>query len=76
MPGIIDTDMQALIRGTDAMDEKKRQYFVQLKKNNQLLTTAVVADYLIKLLLDTDVETFVSKEWDIYESGEYAFPNE
>jgi benzil reductase ((S)-benzoin forming) len=75
MPGIVDTAMQSLIRQSASMTQEKHHFFMKLKEKNQLLTTEQVADYLVMLLLETDTETFRSKEWDIYES--YAeFPEE
>jgi benzil reductase ((S)-benzoin forming) len=68
MPGIIDTDMQALIRQSMHMDEEKHAFFVRLKNTQQLLTVENVAAYLVWLLLDVDLSAYCSKEWDIYES--------
>ena len=68
MPGIIDTDMQALIRNSHHMDPIKVDFFKSLKRDNQLVTPLVVAKFLCWLLLDIDDALFVSKEWDIYDT--------
>ena len=71
MPGIIDTDMQALIRAAKDMDIEKVEFFKKLKKNSQLLTKETVAAFLSWLLLDTSPSQFVSKEWDIYDTADH-----
>lgn len=75
MPGIVDTDMQAIIRDSTVMMAEKHDFFVKLKKEQRLLSPEQVADYLVGLLLDTEVAIYCSKEWDIYE--DYAiYPEE
>ncbi len=72
MPGIIDTDMQALIRQADsAMDLQKLHFFKQLQIENRLLSTATVARFLSWLLLSTEKTRFSSQEWDIYEPSHH-----
>lgn len=73
MPGIIDTDMQELIRNAEFMDNEKRNFFKMLKQENRLLSTATVARFLSWLLLDLDKEFYVSKEWDIYDKSHHQF---
>lgn len=68
MPGIVDTDMQAVIRHSHTMEVDKLDFFKTLQKENRLLKPAAVAHFLTWLLLDIDREEFVSKEWDIYDS--------
>ncbi|NRD76437.1 (S)-benzoin forming benzil reductase [Bacillus sp. BRMEA1] len=55
-PGIMDTDMQAVIRSssTDAFKELER--FKAFKENNQLVQAAVVSNALIDLVLSGDAE--------------------
>lgn len=72
MPGIIDTDMQALIRHAQYMQPEKIQFFKSLKQNEQLLTPDTVALFLSWLLLDVTKEEFVSKEWDIYTTDHHT----
>lgn len=72
MPGIIDTDMQALIRAAAHMDTDKQQFFKDLQHNNQLLSPHTVALFLAWLLLDASREEFVSKEWDIYDEVHHS----
>ncbi|MFA5959670.1 MAG: SDR family NAD(P)-dependent oxidoreductase [Tatlockia sp.] len=73
MPGIIDTDMQHTIRNARQMDEEKQAFFIELHQKKQLLTQETVALFLSWLLLDTSKETYVSKEWDIYDKTHHAF---
>ncbi|CEK11362.1 SDR family NAD(P)-dependent oxidoreductase [Legionella hackeliae] len=70
MPGIIDTDMQALIRHARFMDEEKRNFFQKLKDEKRLLTTDTVALFL-SWLLNLSKEEFVSREWDIYDKNHH-----
>ena len=67
MPGIIDTHMQAVIREATHMEKEKIDFFIQLKRNNQLLSPETVALFLSWLLLDIDKARYVSEEWDIYD---------
>lgn len=71
MPGIIDTDMQQVIRNADNMDQEKRNFFNHLFQEKRLLSTATVAAFLSWLLLDVDSELYRSKEWDIYEKSHH-----
>lgn len=68
MPGIIDTDMQGLIRNSKSMDEDKLQFFHTLQQQNKLITTQTVALFLSHLLLNTSKEQFSAEEWDIYDT--------
>ena len=72
MPGIIDTDMVAMIRHSEHMDPDKLNFFKQLKHNNQLLSPDTVALFLCWLLLDIKTSEYVAKEWDIYDASHHA----
>lgn len=72
MPGIINTDMQALIRQAEFMDADKLEFFKMLKQENRLLDPRVVAAFITWLLLDVADEEY-SKEWDIYDKSHHAF---
>lgn len=72
MPGIVDTDMQALIRDAQCMDETKHDFFNTLYQNRLLLSPETVALFLCWLLLDLDHDQFISKEWDIYDKQHHA----
>ncbi len=66
MPGIIDTDMQAIIRKASFMDQTKSEFFKALKARQQLILPETVAVFLCWLLLDLEQARYVSEEWDIY----------
>jgi benzil reductase ((S)-benzoin forming) len=51
-PGIIDTDMQALIRATPAERFPRVERFLQLKRDNRYSTPAWVADHILRLVVD------------------------
>lgn len=55
-PGVVDTDMQAYIRSTSKEDFPYIDRFMQLKENNQLLTPDFVAEKVINILLNPDIE--------------------
>lgn len=73
MPGIADTFMQDQIRHAENMDEEKRDFFKRLKQNNQLLSPETIAAFMCWLLLEIDTNTYVSKEWDIYDTTHHPF---
>lgn len=72
MPGIADTDMQALAREAAYMDAEQTNFYKHLKDNNRLVSSATVAEFLTWLLLEVDSKTYQSKEWDIYDSSHHA----
>ncbi|KTD47547.1 SDR family NAD(P)-dependent oxidoreductase [Legionella quateirensis] len=72
MPGIIDTEMQAIARNGSNMDPEQVDFYKRLKQHNRLISPDTVAEFLSWLLLEIDEETYVSKEWDIYESSHHA----
>lgn len=71
MPGIVDTAMVASIRHAQNIPAEKRDYFNWLKQEERLLTPETVACFLCWLLLDINQETYVSKEWDIYDKSHH-----
>lgn len=72
MPGIIDTEMQSIIRQTKHMNEEKQAFFQSLKAKNHLLQPATVALFLTWLLLDVPPENYMAQEWDIYEKSHHV----
>lgn len=73
MPGIIDTDMQAIARQSKHMDAEQTRFYQQLQQTNRLISPETVAQFLVWLLLDIDSAHFSSKEWDIYDSSHHPF---
>lgn len=71
MPGIIDTDMQAVIRNSLNMDSEQVNFYKRLKEHNRLVSPEAVAEFLTWLLLEVDSKTYVSKEWDIYDTSDH-----
>ncbi len=55
-PGVVDTSMQAQIRGTKEEDFKNLQRFVDLKENNDLYS----ADYVAATIYSIDIENKLS----------------
>jgi benzil reductase ((S)-benzoin forming) len=71
-PGIIDTSMQAIARTGINMDPERTDFYRRLKNNNRLITPATVAEFLSWLLLTVNHYTYVSQEWDIYETVHHS----
>ncbi len=67
MPGVTDTNMQALIRSSVTLEKAQIEFFMRLKENKQLILPDTVACFLDYLLHTVDDELFQSKEWDIYD---------
>lgn len=72
MPGIVETQMQDLLRNTGEIAPEHHAFFQRLKKNDQLISTETVAAFLSWLLLDLPVDQYISKEWDIYDQNHHA----
>ena len=53
-PGVIDTDMQVQLRGSDPQQFPDRLRFVQLKQEGQLDTPAVAAEKVLRFLARAD----------------------
>lgn len=68
MPGIIDTKMQEIARSNENPAYEQINFYKRLKEANRLISPDTVAEFLTWLLLDVDKKTFVSKEWDIYDT--------
>lgn len=72
MPGIIDTEMQAIARKGLSMAPEQVAFYQRLKDNNRLVTPETVAEFFVWLLLDTDKDTYVSQEWDLYDTSHHS----
>lgn len=68
MPGIVETEMMKTIRKSEEMDADKSKFFQELKTKNQLISPEVVACFLSWLLLKCNASTYISQEWDIYDT--------
>lgn len=71
MPGIIDTEMQAVIRNAQSMHPKKLEFFHRLFTEKKLLSADTVAQFLVWLLLTIPSGEYASKEWDIYDKSHH-----
>jgi benzil reductase ((S)-benzoin forming) len=71
MPGIVDTEMQAVIRHTDDTVASNIEFFRQLKDENKLLTSQTVANFLAWLLLSISAKRYAEQEWDIYDGAHH-----
>ncbi|EHL31034.1 SDR family NAD(P)-dependent oxidoreductase [Legionella drancourtii] len=72
MPGIIDTQMQVLARSGVNPDHEQSNFYQRLQEHGRLVAPETVAEFLTWLLLDVDNKTYVSKEWDIYDTKHHA----
>jgi benzil reductase ((S)-benzoin forming) len=73
MPGIVDSNMQGVIRKSDTMPEEKLNFFKDLKRDGALVSCDVVARFLSWLLLVVDAEKFSESEWDIYDASHHKY---
>lgn len=64
-PGVVDTDMQALIRDQRSEDFPQVERFRQLHRDGQLHSAREVAAFVTWLLLDCDDEDYVRQEWEL-----------
>lgn len=72
MPGITQTAMTASIRdAANAMRADQHQFHQMLFDQDRLIQPGAVAAFLAWLLLEVDTQTFVSKEWDIYDTSHH-----
>ncbi|WP_440995465.1 SDR family NAD(P)-dependent oxidoreductase [Arhodomonas sp. SL1] len=68
-PGVVDTQMQALIRGQDEEDFPAVEHFRALKAQGALESPERVAAFAAAVLAETDETSFSAQEWDIREHG-------
>lgn len=73
MPGIIDTQMQAIIRDSTCMQEDKLQFFNNLYNERKLLKPQTVAKFLAWLLMEVENKKYCAHEWDIYDTSHHKF---
>lgn len=71
MPGIVDTDMQDIARNSATMAPDQAQFYQRLATQGRLITPATVAEFIVWLLLSIDTDTYISKEWDIYDRSHH-----
>ncbi|BCA96420.1 sepiapterin reductase [Legionella antarctica] len=71
-PGIIDTELQVIIRQSVNMSPEDVDYYTRLKQHNRLIAPETLAEFLTWLLLDLDRETYSSQEWDIYDTAHHG----
>lgn len=50
-PGVVDTEMQSAIRNSNTEDFSQYDHFVQLKENNELVSSEQVAEKYLKIVL-------------------------
>lgn len=67
MPGIVDTNMQAMIRRAQHMQPEKLAFFKELYQEDKLIAPEAAALFLCWLLLEIEQSDYVAKEWDIYD---------
>jgi benzil reductase ((S)-benzoin forming) len=72
-PGVVDTQMQSLVRNAEFMDKKAHHFYSSLQQEGRLIAPATVALFLCWLLLDLDKELYCSQEWDIYDKSHHQF---
>jgi benzil reductase ((S)-benzoin forming) len=56
-PGVVDTEMQALIRETEERRFPDRPKFIELKESGKLYTTEYAAELVMRAVFDPDIES-------------------
>ncbi len=56
-PGVVDTDMQAMIRSSSAVDFPSLEHFLQLKRDDGFNTIGFVASFILALAFDPERQT-------------------
>lgn len=64
-PGIIDTEMQQVLRSKEAAEFPSVARFKEFHQQNQLRSAEEVAAYIANILCNTSDEEFKAKEWNI-----------
>jgi len=64
-PGVVDTEMQEVIRDADHPSFVQRPYFEELKRQGQLLSPKQAGAYIYQLCTELSPEELSAKEWDI-----------
>ncbi len=62
-PGVVDTPMQARLRSLENSVIETRDFFALIQ--DKLISPEAAADFIFKLLMNTEPAEFISKEWDI-----------
>ncbi len=70
-PGVVDTPMQAHIRGQTPDRFPSVERFVKLKENGQLHAPEDVADFIRWVLFQTGDRQFTEQEWNIGDAEHY-----
>lgn len=70
-PGAVDTPMQEMLRSTDRNTLPIVDSFIRFKKSGDLISPAIVADFISWLLLATTTEDFSHAEWDIADASHH-----
>ena len=65
-PGVVNTPMQTLLRQSDPSAFPDLPLFNQYNDEGKLIPTEIVAKFLVHILLNTNDQEFIEKEWDIY----------
>lgn len=72
MPGICLTDMMEQILASDRMQDSQHLFMKNLKDANRMVLPETVAAFVTWLLLDIDRDTYISKEWDLYDTAHHS----
>lgn len=71
LPGLVDTQMQHVVRESMHVPTEQRQFLRDLKANHQLIPPATVASFLSWLLLQVETKRYTAQAWDIYDTSHH-----
>lgn len=63
-PGVVDTPMQTILRNSDKSVFPYSKKFKDMYENHQLASPENIAAHIFEILLETNDELFITKEWD------------
>ena len=67
-PGMMKTSMQSILRDAEENVLPNRDFYIQARKNNTLIKTEIVADFIAWVMLQTNNTLFSETLWNIYDS--------
>lgn len=70
-PGVVDTEMQTLIRGQGSEDFPDVERFREMHRQGQLHRPEEVGAFVAWLLLDCDDRAYPCQEWDLEDSSHW-----
>lgn len=72
-PGVIDTPMESKLRDADVRVLPSRDFYINLAKENKLISPELVAEFVSWVMLKTDDASFNETSWNIYDESHHQY---